>query len=108
MVLDLNTGECLQTLRGHTDSVRCIQALSEERIISASNDKTIRVWCLKTNSWVHTIYAHSEKVTGIEVLSNDQIASCSTDRTIKIWDLDLEMCIKKFQNENCIVSIEVL
>ena len=38
------SGECLQMLRGHTDMVWAVAVLGGDRIVSASWDKTLKVW----------------------------------------------------------------
>jgi WD40 repeat protein len=45
-VWDMDTGECLRTLQGHTSSVYglCTLCTVGNKIISASEDKTIRIW----------------------------------------------------------------
>lgn len=43
---DPTTGECLRTLRGHTDAVCSLSAADGSRLVSASWDKTARVWLL--------------------------------------------------------------
>ena len=42
-IWEVNTGNCLQTLEGHTNFVISIKVLSEEKIISGSWDKAIKV-----------------------------------------------------------------
>jgi WD40 repeat protein len=49
-ICNVQTGDCLQTLKGHTDSVSCIKVLSEESILSGSYDGKIRIWRLKKTS----------------------------------------------------------
>lgn len=43
-VWDIESGECLHTLKGHTQSVDSVCCLSDEQIVTASFDKTVRVW----------------------------------------------------------------
>jgi len=87
--------------------VNCIQCISNQRIISGSDDKTIRVWCLKTNTCIQIINGYSHGVRGIQMLANEIAVSCSDDKTIKIWDLTTTVCIKIFQSENDISSIDL-
>ena len=39
-------------LKGHTDIVRCLQYLSDGRLISASDDKTIKVWNTRIGEYI--------------------------------------------------------
>jgi F-box/WD-40 domain protein MET30 len=57
-IWNINTGDCLKTLKGLTNTVSYLKALSEEKIISVSWDQTIKIRCLKTNSCIQTINAH--------------------------------------------------
>lgn len=41
---DAATGECVQTLEGHTSYVLCIAALPNCDIVSGSADRTLKVW----------------------------------------------------------------
>lgn len=50
----------LQTFTGHKDVVRCLQAVSSERFISAGNDSTVRVWNTLTGKCEQTF----ESTTG--------------------------------------------
>ena len=57
-------------------------------IISCSDDKTIRIWDLKTGNELKTLTGHTASINGV-ILSHDgnNIISCSDDKTIRIWDL---------------------
>ena len=79
----------------------------EERIISGSEYGELRIWCLKTNSYIQTINSHSATISEIQVLTDNQVASCSWNKTIKIWDFTSASCIKTFQRENVVTSIDV-
>lgn len=70
--LFIKSGECLNTLEGHTDLVRTI-CFKEDRIVSASYDQSIRVWSLRTgkcllnfqsghSSWVFDVHFDSTKI----------------------------------------------
>lgn len=55
---DPTTGQCVCTLRGHTDAVCSLSAAEGNRLVSASWDKTARVWLLdvsgeESGTWSH-------------------------------------------------------
>jgi WD40 repeat protein len=58
-VWDLATHEKLFTLRGHTGEVRCLTCFSKEdgvpMLVSASYDKTFKVWDLESRIAVKTL-----------------------------------------------------
>jgi len=47
---DPSTGECLTTLRGHTDAVCSLSAAEGNQLVSSSWDKTARVWQLDAST----------------------------------------------------------
>lgn len=52
-VSDLETGACLRTLKGHGDAVLGVAVLRDGRhLVSASRDKTMRIWDLETGRCV--------------------------------------------------------
>jgi len=55
----------LQLFKGHTDCVRALAVVDEQRFLSAANDATIRLW-----------------------ISTD-FASCGEDRSVRIWKLEV-------------------
>ena len=79
----------LQTLSDHSDFVTDIAFSPKGRlIVSASSDRTIKLWDPVTGSLLHTFKGHLDEVTTISFLSNGKlIASASDDETVRIWDL---------------------
>jgi len=58
----------------------------EKKILSASDDKTIKVWDATTGYEIQTLKGHNDKVTMLSI-SNDgkKFLSISKDE-IKVWD----------------------
>jgi len=83
------TLECERTLdwmssEGHTGVIRDLQA-DDWRIISAADDKTIKVWDLATGRRLVTLKSHSDGVTCLG-FNDFYIVSGSYDKTVKLWD----------------------
>src|SRR5689334_3146340 len=76
------------TLVGHSQTVGRIAWAPDGSILaSASGDKTIRLWDIKTGELLQVITGHEEGVWAIEYHpSGDIIASGSHDKTVRIWD----------------------
>ena len=64
--------------------VRCLQADSW-RIVSASDDKTLKVWSLDTGERLVTLRSHTDGVTCLQ-FNEAKIVSGSYDKTVKLWD----------------------
>lgn len=78
----------LRILKGHTAPITQLR-FSGDTLISASADKTIRIWNAKTGEPIKTIAAHGDRVTALSVdHTRKTFASGSADKTIKIWSMD--------------------
>ena len=80
----------LQTLRGHSDSVHGIAVTSDgKRALSASSDRTLRLWDLNTGRTLATLEGHSAGVQSVAVAPDGKRAvSASWDHTLKVWELE--------------------
>ncbi|WP_437553965.1 TIR domain-containing protein [Sorangium sp. So ce367] len=78
-----------RTLSGHSAQVAaCALSPDGQRIVSASGDKTLKVWDLATGQLLSTLEGHSAQVTACALSPDGQrIVSASYDRTLKVWDL---------------------
>jgi WD40 repeat protein len=67
--------------------VYALAVLDGQRIVSAADDGTLKVWNLVTGQLEQTLAGHEGWVTGVAVLDAGRIVSASADRTLKVWDL---------------------
>ncbi len=83
------SSEHRQTLVGHTDWVRSVDFNPKGRIIaSASADKTIRLWNVKTGKHEQTLTGHTAPIRCIRFSPSGEIlASGSQDGTLYLWDV---------------------
>ncbi|KAF9118995.1 U3 snoRNP protein, partial [Mortierella sp. 14UC] len=57
------------------------------QIVSASSDKTVRIWSVQTKVCESVLLGHSEHVTDVAYSPNgQQLVSCSEDSTVRTWD----------------------
>ena len=89
-VWDLESGQELRTLAGHSDSVSGVAVTADgRRAVSASWDNTLKVWDLESGQELRTLAGHSAYVTGVAVTADGRRAvSASGDKTLKVWDLE--------------------
>eukprot|EP00842_Homolaphlyctis_polyrhiza_P002668 jgi/Hompol1/3401/HPOL_006511-RA len=73
-------------LKSHTGKVYSIK-LQGNLVLSASSDKTIKLWDMNTLECVQTLEGHTAGVNSLQLLPGNQLASVSSDKSIKIWDL---------------------
>jgi WD40 repeat protein len=57
------------------------------RSVSASHDKTLKLWDLDSGRELRTLQGHSDSVTAVAVAPDGRRAlSASQDKTLKLWD----------------------
>ena len=86
-IWDMNSGQCLQRLVGHSDLVQSLAfSHNSNRLASASIDTTVKVWNTNSGKCLQTFKGHSSEVTSV-AFSHDstRVASASVDKTIKVW-----------------------
>ena len=58
------------------------------RLLTCSDDQTVKVWDLLTGVCLLTYRAHGEDVNAVLSLPNRCVASCADDASVHIWDMD--------------------
>ena len=107
--LDPPGGSLLRTLSGHTDSV-CKVAVSLDNctLISASWDKTVKVWELSSGQELRTLSGHADFVRGVAVSPDGcTVISASSDKTVKVWELNSGQQIASFSGNGALFSCAV-
>ena len=75
--------------RAHTDSVDFIRLYEQGQspmLVSASHDKTLKIWDLASHTAVSTLTGHSEAVFCCDINEGGEIVSCSPDESVRTWD----------------------
>lgn len=90
-VLDLASGECVQTLAGHTRKVTVLAVMPDGKLVSGSNDNTVRVW--ENDRCAFALVGHTDWVSALTVLSDGKLASGSWDKTVRVWDVASSACL---------------
>lgn len=58
-------------------------------LITAGQDRMIKVWDAKNNILITTLKGHRDTITGVKFQTNSNVfASVSNDRTFKMWDAE--------------------
>ncbi|EPZ34131.1 guanine nucleotide binding protein beta subunit [Rozella allomycis CSF55] len=83
-----NYGKPRKSLRGHNHFVQDVALSSDGQFcLSASWDKTLRLWDLNTGKTTQTFVGHTKDVLSVAFSpDNRQIVSAGRDKAIKIWN----------------------
>jgi WD40 repeat protein len=78
----------LRTLEGHTNRITAAAVLPDGcRALSASADKTLRLWDLASGETLRTLVGHTGVVGAVAVLADGSRAlSGSFDNTLRLWN----------------------
>ena len=93
---------CLSTLEGHSSSVISV-ALSKDgqRVVSGSDDKTVKIWDATSGECVSTLEGHSSVVMSVALSEDGQrVVSGSRDKTVKIWDATSGECVSTLEGHS--------
>ena len=93
-------GNLLQTMSGHTGSVYGVKiSPNGSYVVSASKDKTIKIWDAANGSLVRTLTGHTADVKCVDISDDGtKIVSGGADSLIKIWDFNSGAQLKSFKN----------
>lgn len=79
-------------LKGHDDHVITCLQFCGNKIVSGSDDNTLKVWSATSGRCLRTLVGHTGGVWSSQ-MSDNVIISGSTDRTLKIWNAETGACI---------------
>ena len=98
-----------------TGGVNAVAGLPNKRVVSASDDKTLKVWNLADRevAWLtvganckFTLRGHRGRVLCVAALPRDRIVSASRDKTLKVWDVKHGLCLQTLRGHtgwvNCV------
>ncbi|KAF7729896.1 hypothetical protein EC973_003630 [Apophysomyces ossiformis] len=77
----------------HAEGIYCIQ-FDEDKIISGSRDKSIKIWDIRTGECRKTLTGHSASVLCLQ-FDEHHIISGSSDSTIVQWNIETGRIVKR-------------
>ncbi len=98
----------LSEMKGHADTVKSLAVSADgKRVVSGSDDMTVRVWDLATGKQLHCFEGHTSSVRSVAFSPDGKlVASGSDDRTARVWDLEAGRPVCQFDRAsdrvNCV------
>jgi WD40 repeat protein len=110
VVVDADTFQDLYRLPGHTGAVWEVAVTADgQQAVSASRDKTLRVWDLASGAELHILRGHTDQVTTVAVTPDGRVAvSGSHDRTVRSWDLATGQLLRTFEGHSFDINLLVV
>jgi WD40 repeat protein len=102
---NLQTGQCLKTLKGHTAWVWSIACSSDRQLLaSGSCDHTVKLWNIQTGECLKTLRGHTNMVFSVSWnVDQRTLASGSSDHTVNIWDTQTGECLNTLCGHSAMV-----
>ena len=76
-------------LKGHTGEVNAVASLGDGRVVSGSEDKTVRIWGVN-GECERILKGHTGNVYAVASLGDGRVVSGSFDMTVRIWGVNGE------------------
>ncbi|HEX4960179.1 MAG TPA: TIR domain-containing protein [Thermoanaerobaculia bacterium] len=90
-------GALIRTFEGHLTEVNAVAVIDGRRVISASSDRTLRIWDLESGQMLRTLKGHIDWVKAVAVVDGRRAVSGSADDTLLLWDLETGQTLRIFQ-----------
>ena len=92
-------GKSLRILREHRDTVTAVAWRDALSLASASLDRDIMLWDLRTGTAVQRLKGHSRGVSSLCFLKDKEtLVSTGVDQSVRVWDLTSGTLIRNMNN----------
>lgn len=95
------------TLASHGGAVKDLAIPpSGKRVISASDDQTLKFWNIETGAELFTLRGHSAPVNAVALTRDTKLAvSSSYDKTLRVWDLCQGKELRRLTGHSHLVNV---
>jgi WD40 repeat protein len=100
-------GHLLRTLEGHTYYVNGVAVTRDGKAVSASWDKTLKVWDINSGELLRTLEGHKEVIYNVAVAPDGKVVSTSLDKTLKVWNINSGELLLTFEGLTCSLCVAV-
>lgn len=90
-----------RVLVGHRAAVNVVD-FDEKYIVSASGDRTIKVWSTSSCEFVRTLNGHKRGIACLQYRDR-LVVSGSSDNSIRLWDIECGQCLRVLEGHEELV-----
>ena len=95
LVVDVDAGVVVATLKAHDKAVRAVAALLDGKVASVPFQcRSVSLWDVGVGTCVSTLLGHTGYITSLVVLPDGRLASGGLDNTVRLWDTVSDTCIR--------------
>lgn len=87
-ILDCSKKNITPLSTEHKGRINCVIKLSNNEIVTAGQDKTIKVWKIDTKDSLMTLSGHKSMIWCLNEIKGNKVITGSSDNTAVIWDLN--------------------
>ena len=101
--------ELVHTLSGHKKLVSSVAVSADgKRVVSGSDDGTVKIWDAESGIELHTLSGHSDWVRAVAVSADGKrVVSGGDDKTVKIWDAESGTELHTFGHTDWVRAVAV-
>jgi hypothetical protein len=107
-VFAMKSGERILTIWGHADDVTSVAfSATNDLIVSASKDGTVRVWDSSTGKLLHRFEHHEWWVNQAVFAPTGDLVYSAGQNTVCVWDIASGKLVRTLQHDNGVECIEI-
>jgi len=103
-IWDLNTGNRIKNLEGHSFGTLSMAVLSDGLLASGGCMGGVRIWNITSEACIKNLETQHKYVRSLIALSEEQLASTEDDNNVRIWDLVNGNCTKILKGHSDMIT----
>ncbi|MBT1076858.1 DUF4062 domain-containing protein [Geobacter grbiciae] len=109
IIRDLRAGSLRPYPPQHRDQVNdCVFLPDGLRVLTASSDRTLKLWHLTTGQVMYTLRGHNREIWSVSVTPDGRRAvSASDDRSLILWDMEALKPLATFTGDGALVPAAI-